>query len=229
MKVIAINSSPKMDKGNTALILNPFLEGMKNAGAEVELFYTKKLNINPCQGEYSCSLKTPGICFQKDDMQILYPKLHKADIWVIATPLFVSNMTGPMKTVVDRILIPIAKPQLELQEGHCHHPLREVIENSKIVLVSNCGYWELDNFDLLIDQIKALCNHAERKFAGALLRPHGVIVKSMIAGGADLNDIFEAGKEAGKQLINEGKMNPETLKIVSRELVHLESYITPRT
>jgi len=147
----------------------------------------------------------------------------------LATPLFVSNMTGPMKTVVDRILIPMAKPQLELQEGHCHHPLREVIENSKIVLVSNCGYWELDNFDLLIDQIKALCNHAERKFAGALLRPHGVIVKSMIAGGADLNDIFEAGKEAGKQLINEGKMNPETLKIVSRELVHLESYITPRT
>ena len=51
----------------------------------------------------------------------------------------------------------------------------------------------------------------------------------MIAGGADLNDIFEAAKEAGKQLINEGKMNPETLKIVSRELVPLESYIAPRT
>ncbi|KKK41898.1 hypothetical protein LCGC14_1640590 [marine sediment metagenome] len=49
MRVIAINSSPKMDKGNTALILNPFFEGMKNAGAEVELFYTNKLNINPCQ------------------------------------------------------------------------------------------------------------------------------------------------------------------------------------
>ncbi|WP_332882068.1 flavodoxin family protein [Methanosarcina horonobensis] len=49
MKVLAINSSPRMDKGNTALILNPFLEGMKEAGAEVELFYTKKLNINPVQ------------------------------------------------------------------------------------------------------------------------------------------------------------------------------------
>ena len=43
MKVIALNASPKMDKGNTALIITPFLEGMREAGAEVELFYTKKL------------------------------------------------------------------------------------------------------------------------------------------------------------------------------------------
>lgn len=42
MKVPAINSSPKMDKGNTALILAPFLEGMREAGAEVELFYPKE-------------------------------------------------------------------------------------------------------------------------------------------------------------------------------------------
>jgi len=45
MRVIAINSSPNMDKGNTALILNPFLEGLKDAGAEVELFYTKKFRF----------------------------------------------------------------------------------------------------------------------------------------------------------------------------------------
>ena len=63
MKVVAINSSPKMDKGNTALVLGPFLEGMREAGAEVELFYTKKLRIKPCQGEQNCWVKTPGECF----------------------------------------------------------------------------------------------------------------------------------------------------------------------
>jgi len=52
MKVVAINGSPKMDKGTTALILTPFLEGLRGSGAEVELFCTKKLKIHPCQGDF---------------------------------------------------------------------------------------------------------------------------------------------------------------------------------
>lgn len=42
MKVLAINGSPHMEVGNTAMILNPFLEGMKEEGSEVEVFYTRK-------------------------------------------------------------------------------------------------------------------------------------------------------------------------------------------
>ncbi len=70
MKVVAINSSPMMGKGSTALILKPFLEGMEKAGAEVQLFYTKKLDIRPCQGDFHCWTRHPGECFQTDDMRI---------------------------------------------------------------------------------------------------------------------------------------------------------------
>ena len=60
MKVLVFNGSPNMDKGNTALILSPFVEGMREEGVEVELQYVKRLKINPCQGEMNCWLKTPG-------------------------------------------------------------------------------------------------------------------------------------------------------------------------
>lgn len=224
MKVLAINSSPRMDKGNTALILNPFLEGMKEAGAEVELFYTRKLNINPCTGELNCWLKTPGKCYQNDDMNILYPRIDVADVIVFATPLYVDGVTGPMKNLIDRT-IPRVEPFFELRDEHCRHPARVKAKAPKFVLVSNCGFWEKENFDPLIVFMKAFCKNASAEFAGALLRPHGEAIPGMLEMGASIDDIFEAAKEAGRQLAKEQKMSQETLDIVSRDLLPKEMYI----
>jgi multimeric flavodoxin WrbA len=224
VQVLAINSSPLMDKGNTALILTPFLEGMKEAGAGVELVYTKTLKINPCQGEFNCWFKTPGKCFQEDDMQMLCPKLREADIWVLATPLYVDGLSGPMKNLLDRV-IPLVQPAIELRDGHCRHPLREGSRRGQVVVVSNCGFWELDNFDPLLVHVKAVCKNASREFAGALLRPHGPALRPMRDMGLPVDDVFQAAREAGRQLILDRKMSPETLGIVSRELLSLEMYL----
>jgi len=213
-----------MDNGNTALILNPFLEGMKEVGAEVELFYTRKLKINPCRGDFICWLKTPGECWQKDDMQMLYPKLREAEIYVFGTPVYVDGVSGPMKNLLDR-MIPGAQPFFELRDGHCRHLLREGHKYGKVVLVSNCGFWEMDNFDPLLVHTKAFCRNGAMEFAGALLRPHGEALRPMMEMGISLDDVFEAAREAGRQLVKDGRMSAETLNIVSRELVPLEMYI----
>ena len=224
MKVVAINSSPNMDKGNTALILGPFLEGMREAGADVELFYTRKMKINPCQGEFNCWLKTPGKCFQKDDMQMLLPKLTEADVLVLATPLYVDGVTGPMKNLLDRI-IPLAQPFFELRDGHCRHPGRDGSRGSQLVLVSNCGFWEMDNFNPMLVHMEAVSKNMGREFAGALLRPHGPALMGMMEMGAPVDDILDAAKEAGRQLVEDGRMSFETLKSVSRELLPLQMYL----
>lgn len=225
MKVIAINASPRMDKGITHTILSPFLDGMRKAGAEVEVFYTKKLIINPCQGEFSCWLKTPGKCFQKDDMQLLLPKLAEADIYVFATPVYVDGMAGPLKNLLDRI-IPIGEPFFELREGHCRHPRRDGASLAgKVALVSTCGFWETDNFDPLLAHLKAMCRNFNREFAGALLRPHGPALQAMAKQGAPVKDVFEAAEAAGRQLVREGTMSSETLAAVSRTLLPLEAYV----
>ncbi len=224
MKVLAINSSPRMDKGNTALILNPFLEGMKEEGADVELFYTRKLNIHPCTGEFNCWLKTPGKCLHNDDMNLLYPRIDAADVIVFATPVYVDGVTGPMKNLMDRI-IPLVRPFFELRDDHCRHPGRGEAKARKLVLVSNCGFWEKDNFDPLIVHVKAICKNLSAEFSGALLRPHGEAMPEMLEMGAPIGDIFEAAKEAGRQLAKEQKISQETLDIVSRELLPKEMYI----
>jgi len=224
MKVLAINSSPRMDKGNTAMILNPFLEGMKEAGAEVELFYTRKLNINPCTGEFNCWLKTPGECYHNDDMKLILPKFIEADVVIIASPVYCFGLTGPMKNILDRI-IPIAHPFLELRDGHTRHLPREKPKIRKYVLVSNCGLWEKDNFDSLISYMETFCKNTGSEFAGTLLRPHGEAMRGMLKMGIPIGDIFEAAKEAGRQLVKTQKMSQETLDVVSRELLSREMCI----
>lgn len=222
MKVFAINGSPKSDKGNTHAILQPFLDGMRAAGATINLFYTKKLTIQPCQGEFNCMFKHPGRCFIQDDMQSLYPKLAEADIWVLATPLYVDSMSAPLKQMLDRAN-PLSLPFFEDFNGQTGHPWRESTRVSKMVLVSNCGFPELRNFDPLVQQIQRMCEHTGRngistEFAGALLRPNGPYLLPLKEAGVPLDDIFQAAWEAGRQLVSNGKISPETLQTISRGL-----------
>jgi multimeric flavodoxin WrbA len=224
MKVIAINGSPRMDKGNTSVILTPFLNGIREAGGKIELFYTSKLEINPCKSCFTCWMRTPGKCIQNDDMQMLLPKLSEADIWIIATPVYTDGMTGPMKNLMDR-LIPLIEAKMAIVDGHCRHPLRDGVKKGKLVLVSNCGFWEADNFDSLVTHIKALCKNFDREFAGALLRPYGSIMKTMDAEGKPQTDIIDAAEKAGQELFREGRISHDLIHTMARSIISQEEYV----
>ena len=224
LKVLAFNSSPRRGKGNTALILDPFLEGLRKSGAEVELFYNDKLKVKPCTGCFNCWLKTPGVCSHKDDMAWLLPKMRDADVMVYATPVYSYGMNGEMKNLIDR-MIAIAEPFMEVVGGRSRHIPGEGEKTCKIVLVSNCGLWGMDNFDPLIVHVKKLCQDLPMEYAGALLRPHGEALRAMLDMGAPVGDIIEAARESGRQLIADGKMSQATLDIISRNLLPVEVYV----
>lgn len=224
MKVLAINGSPRMNESNTSLILNPFLEGMTEEGAKVDLLYTRMLKINPCEGERYCSLKKPGECFQQDEMPAILSKLRRADVWVFATPVYWGGMTGPMKNLVDR-MVPLLQPPSGPRDSQRGQSPAEGSRRGKVVLVSNCGWWQMSIFDLLTAHMRGFCRGVGRVFAGALLRPHGPVLRSMTETGAPVDDVLEAAKEAGRQLVRDDEMSKETLDIVSRELVSQETFL----
>lgn len=222
MKVIAINSSPKAEAGHTAQIVGPFLAGMADAGAEVELFYTKQLRIEPCCGLFNCFLVTPGRCTTEDDMQMLVPKLRDADVWVLATPIHLDGMSGPMKNFVDRLL-PLIDPRLEMRDGHSRHVVRPGHKWGRIVLVATCGLSEMDNFDPLIIHLKAACKNLGREFTQAVLRPQSSGMLDTSDG--KLDDIFAAAREAGRQFVRDGKIAAATLSAVAREILTNADFI----
>ncbi len=220
MKVFTVNGSPKMEKGNTSLILNPFLEGMREAGAEYELFYTSKLKIGPCIGDFICWDEKPGKCIINDDMQMLYPKLRNADILVLATPVYVP-LPGNFQNFLNRLL-PLIDPVLQVKAGRTRAKLHKDVNISKIVLVSTCGWWEKGNFGTVIRIAKEFAKDVNVEFAGAVLRPHSDYL------GKDNKKtmrVFENCKLAGYQLVKEGKMHSDTLKVIGSPLVSRKKYV----
>ncbi|MGY5857757.1 MAG: flavodoxin family protein [Candidatus Thorarchaeota archaeon] len=223
MKVVAVNGSPRMEKGRTTSILTPFIEGLKKGGASVEHYYLQKMNIRPCVGDFKCWSETPGECFYKDDMQELYEELREADTLVIATPIYVP-LPGAMQEFLNRI-VPLMLPSLKFLEGRTRAKLRDNVSLSKFVLVSTGSWLELANFDTVVHIVKEIATTCSVEFAGALLRPHSGMMDKLPE---DAQKILDACREAGYQLAANGKMLPDTLQAISKPLITEEEYWAKR-
>ena len=221
MKVIAINGSPRMEKGYTALILTPFIQGMMDAGSQVELFYPRRLKVKPCTcGQMYCWYEKAGECCIKDDMQLLYPQLRGADILILATPVYIP-LPGEMQNFINR-LCPLIDPILENREGRTRARFHKQVKVQKIVLLSTGGWCEKANFETVIHITEELAKNASLEFAGAVLRPHAFLMKEKGKLTKDGEAVMNTVKRAGYELVKEGGMNKETLEMISRPLISEE-------
>ncbi|HJX37204.1 MAG TPA: flavodoxin family protein [Anaerolineae bacterium] len=221
-RVVAINGSPRLEKGNTHVVLTPFLQGMTDAGAGVELFYASRLDVEPCTGEFHCWYEKPGECYIKDDMELLYPELREAEILVLATPVYIP-LPGEMQNVINR-LCALIDPTLETREGRTRARFHKDVKIKKIVLVSTSGWWEMGNFDTVVRIVQELAEDARVAFAGAVLRPHAYLMKEDGELTQDGKAVQEAARKAGNELVEEGSMKQETLEQVSRPLISQEEF-----
>jgi multimeric flavodoxin WrbA len=100
-QVLVILGSPRK-KGNSSTLAARIARGAKSAGAEVETLFLQGLKISPCRGCNTCQKHDSRGCAIKDDMQEIYPKLIKADAWVIASPVYWFTMSAQTKIFMDR-------------------------------------------------------------------------------------------------------------------------------
>jgi len=174
-------------------------EGLREAGAEVTRRDVYRLDIKPCLGCFSCWTSSPGKCAQDDDMRSLLAEVAQSDLLVLATPVYVDGMTGPLKTFLDR-MVPLLKGRFEIRDDHCRHPLREGVKAGKLVLVSASGLTEMDNFDPLVAHVKAACKNFGREYVGAILRPYGWYIGQLQRNGFSVDSVLQAIKAAGVHL-----------------------------
>jgi multimeric flavodoxin WrbA len=219
VRVLVVNGSARMEKGSTARVLEPFLEGLREAGAAVEVFYARSLNVAPCTGALYCWHKKLGECYQQDDMQMLYPKLRESDILVLATPVYIP-LPGEMQNLINR-LCPLIKPFLSWRDGRTRARFHDDVKIRKIVLVSACGWWEMGNFDTVVRIGEELAKDVDVDFVGPILRPHAYLMASK---SEKAQKVVEALRQAGYELVTKGTVSKDVLGRISQPLISEEEY-----
>ena len=99
-KVLVITTSLRA-KSNSDRLAEEVIRGAKDAGHEVEHISLKGKDIKFCIGCLACQ-KTQK-CVLKDDAIEIAEKVKNADTLVFTTPIYYYEMSGQMKTLLDRL------------------------------------------------------------------------------------------------------------------------------
>lgn len=98
-KVLIISSSLRKNSNSEQLAVR-FADGAKAAGHEAEVVSLRDKEIKFCIGCFACQ-KTQR-CFMHDDADAVREKMLHADVLVFATPIYYYEMSGALKTMLDR-------------------------------------------------------------------------------------------------------------------------------
>jgi multimeric flavodoxin WrbA len=216
MRIVVINAAPRMEAGNTQVMLTPFLVGCRGEGADVDMALLGRKEINACIGCFTCYAETPGVCIHSDDMPALMERISRADLMVLATPVYIDGMTSLTKIFWDR-MVAFLDPHFTVGDGTVSHPLRRRFPG-KLFLVSVCGYPGLRNFDPLLLHMERLARNFHTEFTGALLRPAAFSLLMGKKYGDRIKDVMDAARKAGRQLVRHGEVSPETLSAAAGDI-----------
>ena len=115
-KIVVLNGSPRK-KGNTSALVREFTRGAEEAGHTVTEFFLDGMDIHGCKGCFGGHSGRDCPCVQKDDMGKIYPAVRESDVVVLASPLYYWNLSGQLRTAVDR-LFALEEGDGNLLRGH---------------------------------------------------------------------------------------------------------------
>jgi multimeric flavodoxin WrbA len=195
-------------------------EAGKNKRTEIVHLYEK--DIHHCCGCYSCWIKTPGKCIFEDDMTELLKDFVEADIIVFGTPLYHYTMSSIMKKFIERTL-PLDEPWLiphPYRPERTAHPVR-YNKKQQTLLVSTCGFLELENFDSLVHTFRHYASMTFDDYIGEILCTYAEILSRKE--GKEIGAFYlEKVKKAGKEIVENGEISDELKEELNKGIFDID-------
>lgn len=222
MKILAIQGSPRVKSSNTGIVLQEFLRGAEGVGAITRMVYLKEKSIQPCTGCLACWEKTPGECALKDDMPGVLERVKETDVLLLATPLYVHDMSSLLKAFLERLL-PLDDPRFIKDGGTYRHPARYGRKPS-MVLIATCGMSGVANFDGLRLVLRNMERASGMPLVGEVLVSNGPLLQTA-SFKERTEEILGAVYRAGAELVRKGKVSKETEQLVQKPLMAEDDYV----
>lgn len=99
-KRILVISTSLREKSNSQALGDAFAAGAREAGHQVEQISLRGRSIAFCMGCLAC--QSAGQCVIQDDAVEIAEKMGRAEVIAFATPIYYYEMSGQMKTLLDR-------------------------------------------------------------------------------------------------------------------------------
>ena len=100
MKNVLMITTSLREGSNSDILAESFKDGAVSAGNHVEIVSLKGKTIGFCKGCFAC--QKIGRCVINDDANAITDKIAAADVVVWVTPIYYYEMSGQMKTMIDR-------------------------------------------------------------------------------------------------------------------------------
>ena len=108
-KIMIIDGGPRRNM-NTAGMLQAFAEGVASAGKDVEVRTVRLygLDYKGCMSCMACKIKgrASNICKFKDVLTPVLEEIAQADGLVLGSPIYFGDVTGQMRTFLERLAFP---------------------------------------------------------------------------------------------------------------------------
>ncbi len=164
MRILTILGSPRAS-GNTSHVLTWVEQTLRSHAHSVERVMLYEHRIEPCRECRECREKRDGSCaIQDDDANAIMQKMLKADVIVIACPVFCWGFPSQLKALLERTYC--------LVEDYDHNPeYSSKLAKKAIALIVTCGGPEEGNAELLIRAFYSLVRFLKAVPIGHLLYP----------------------------------------------------------
>jgi len=97
---VCLLGSPRRG-GNSDQLANWFCDAAAKQGADVAVFALGEVEFKGCQNLFRCKTDLDR-CGQMDALTPVLEHIRNADVLVLASPVYFTTVTGPMKLAIDR-------------------------------------------------------------------------------------------------------------------------------